>query len=363
MAKINSGSSARPAPGRTAIVDELRQQIVQGKLKPGARLQIRPELATRFKVARATVQHALDILRNEGFIVSDNSGTFVAKRPPHLTTYGLVFPTDPRQAWMESSAIVPVEAEKIAKQRDCRLIVYRDVDPDYAAGSYQQLLSDMRAHRLAGVILHHWPTRLENSPIALIPDTPKVIMAVRVPHVPVPLFPNIVRVSDDFDLCLEKAVNWLADKGVRRLGFIGHRPLDERRMIAFRKTAEQRGMALSPLWTQFAEQHGAHNLAMLLMRLPASERPDGLFIADPDMVNVVATGLVSAGVRVGQDVHVVALATFPLREPTPLPLERIGWDVRNTLRICMDVIDMHRRGEKPPMSITMPPVFEREVPK
>jgi DNA-binding GntR family transcriptional regulator len=66
-----------PRPKPVQIADELRREIA--RMKPGAKLPTRKELAERFDVAGQTVQNGLEILRAEGLIfTAGNKGVFVA---------------------------------------------------------------------------------------------------------------------------------------------------------------------------------------------------------------------------------------------------------------------------------------------
>ncbi len=70
----------------------LRAEILTKKFEPGTQLPSGPELSRRFEVARGTVTKALDMLRDEGLIVTrKGSGSFVRERTerpvglrPHL---------------------------------------------------------------------------------------------------------------------------------------------------------------------------------------------------------------------------------------------------------------------------------------
>jgi len=61
----------------------LREQIRGGKLPPGARVPTEGELSERFSTSRNTVRLALDVLRNEGLVISHQGrGSFVRAEPP-----------------------------------------------------------------------------------------------------------------------------------------------------------------------------------------------------------------------------------------------------------------------------------------
>src|SRR5262245_53056060 len=112
------------------IVATLRQRIYQGKCAAGSRLPVRTELAQDLKISSVTLQRALDRLREEGFIHSvGRQGTFVAKHPPHLHHYALIFysdPTDPEtQRWSRFFVALTNVAMTIEKQE------HRTIEPFY----------------------------------------------------------------------------------------------------------------------------------------------------------------------------------------------------------------------------------------
>ncbi|WP_369390431.1 GntR family transcriptional regulator [Streptomyces sp. CG1] len=59
--------------------DELRREILQGRIKPGEQLPAIRELQERFGVANMTMRSALNLLRDEGLIYTIHGrGSFVA---------------------------------------------------------------------------------------------------------------------------------------------------------------------------------------------------------------------------------------------------------------------------------------------
>lgn len=70
-----------PRPPYQQVANGLRAAILTRKFAPGEKLPSQAELATRYGVARMTVQQSLRILRDEGLIVSrQGSGVFVKER-------------------------------------------------------------------------------------------------------------------------------------------------------------------------------------------------------------------------------------------------------------------------------------------
>jgi GntR family transcriptional regulator of arabinose operon len=50
------------------LMEDLRKQIVSGKIKPGEKLPSENELSGTYQVSRQTVRKALQILQNEGYL-------------------------------------------------------------------------------------------------------------------------------------------------------------------------------------------------------------------------------------------------------------------------------------------------------
>ena len=80
--KVDSNDSR---PAYTQIADDLRASIEVGRLKPRDRLPAGRDLAAEYGVALMTIQKALDVLRRERLVVSQQGrGVFVAAtRPQH----------------------------------------------------------------------------------------------------------------------------------------------------------------------------------------------------------------------------------------------------------------------------------------
>lgn len=71
-------SADDPRSPYVQVADDLRRKIASGALKAGQRLDGNAALATRYGVAAMTIRHALDVLRREGLIVSQQGrGTFI----------------------------------------------------------------------------------------------------------------------------------------------------------------------------------------------------------------------------------------------------------------------------------------------
>src|SRR5215472_9930579 len=72
-----------PTPKYLRVLNTLRERIEEGSLGPGAALPSESQLSAEFAVSRPTVLKALGILRQDGWIESQQGrGHFVRGRPP-----------------------------------------------------------------------------------------------------------------------------------------------------------------------------------------------------------------------------------------------------------------------------------------
>src|SRR5690242_17598189 len=90
---MNTALRGRKPFRRDNMVAELKRRIIQGELLPGSRLPSQRRLTVEFDTAIPTVHGAVQCLVRDGFLEIDSTrGMFVARTPPHLCSYALVFP-------------------------------------------------------------------------------------------------------------------------------------------------------------------------------------------------------------------------------------------------------------------------------
>lgn len=350
----------RPAERQDLIVQELREQIVGGQLLPGSRLPTRDEIGQRYGAGANTVQRALDRLRDDGFIHSSGrNGTHVSVEPPHLTRYAVVFPAVPTQAdqWVRFWTALSNEAIRIQSQEDRKLPLYYGVDSDPNSESYQELLRDVLAHRVAGIVFTSNPYKLAGTPILDEPNIPRIGIMEPSASVPVPT------IHPDAKSFFNKALDYLQERGCRKIAFINPPGVD-----AFDSTLPQditaRGLTTQPFWNQtvhLALPQAARDITHLLMHANQTERPDGLIISDDNLVEYAAAGLVAAGVRVPDDLEVVAHCNFPWPTPSVVPVRRLGFDAGEVLQSAINYIDAMRRGDSVPPETKIAARFDHEV--
>lgn len=68
-----------------SLMEQLKDDILSGKIKPGEKLPSENELAADFHISRHTVRKAISILINEGYVIAQHGkGTFCSDRVRHM---------------------------------------------------------------------------------------------------------------------------------------------------------------------------------------------------------------------------------------------------------------------------------------
>lgn len=352
----------RSASRRKAIFSNIREMILQGKLNPGDRLPSRVELEQRFSASSVTVQGAFNVLREAGFIVSaGRRGTFVSDRPPHLFNYGLVFATSRgRNDWSNFHTTLLNEAAVIETTDRKSITAYFDIRDSRETGGLDRLLDDVAEKRLAGMVVISQEC-FRGTPLLDMSGTPRVVLNAAPFHPEIPT----VKFGGPRGFA-EPAADYLLSRGRRQLAFVattGMNPMREKEIV---EILCERGIAILPHLIQCVpstEAKWAVNLAQLFARLSPGERPNGVVIMDDNLVECFCAGLVAAGVRVPDDMEVVAHCNFPFAVPSVLPIVRLGYDLHDALLTCLGIVDRMRAGEKVEPYTVIKPRFESEIPK
>jgi len=361
-------------PGKAAvkhdtIVGELRQQILNGLLGPGDRLPTRNELIARYDVSSVTIQRAFDRLIEDGFVYSRGSrGTFVCQTPPHLHTYALVFPAANEQHSEVSRfwTAMKQSAERVTRRRRGGTFrSYYTLGPESDRDLFTE---DVRASRMAGLILLYGAEELSHTPVWQQPNMPRVYIG--------PLYDGqeSYRRADESSLIVlrvdslyERAVNYLTARSRKRLAVLGiglgrptHWHMVERARQAGLAVDETHVLEFTPELPQAAQA-----VTRLLLRQPADTRPDAIFVADDNLLSDVTAAVRSEGIStVGNgELDVLSHCNYPATPPASVPVTYLGFDCGPVMQLCVDFIDARRAGlTTPPQTINVTAVFESELP-
>jgi len=353
---------ARPAGKRQRLLSELRARILDGQYRPGQRIPTRVELLEQFNVSTLTLQKALDRLIEEGFLVArGRSGTFVTEAPPHLAHFALVFPHRDRPAspWPRFWAALASEAERMTSAGDRRIDVFYSMYGRRDTAEYRALRQAVRSQTLAGILFCYRPRELLDSSVLRDHRVPSWSIG-GVDH------PSIGEVTINSTSFMDKALDHLAQRRRRKIAVITATSVytSAGEIQRLRRGLEQRGMTMHSRWFQAldpARPRWAHPCVELLMHAGQADRPDGLIIANDNLVEAASGGLVAAGVGVPDDVEVAAHCNFPWPTPSVLPLQRLGFDARDVLRGFLGLAEASRASGGPPGSCSIEAKFESEA--
>jgi hypothetical protein len=345
------------------VLSHLRGRIIGGDLRPGDRLPTRNQLEDLYHVSGVTIQRVLDQLVADGFVYArGRNGTFVAHHLPHTTRYGMLFslPLSRRVEWRRLWSVLHHELPAVEQRRQRQLPVYSGIRDNPGAGDYDRLLEDLHSHRLAGLILTSSLCAIEGTHLAEMSGVPKVVLRSRPTELALP------QLLLNRDRWIERALDDMVQQGRRRIAILLHGGLlDEPGNEAMiHRAFEARGLRFYPHLVQCADlefPRSAANLVQLMVHSSLPERPDALLIADDHLVEHASTGLVAAGLRVPEDIAVIAHCNFPWPTPSVLNVKRLGYDTNHVLDLCIDSIDRQRSGQAVPMKTRIAPIFEDEL--
>lgn len=326
----------RRADKRQQVLSALRGSIVDGRYRPGERIPTRVELLETFDVSTLTLQKALDQLGEEGFLVSrGRSGTFVTEKPPHLGSFGIVFrhPDTPETPWPRFWHALAAEATRRTHLGAARFTPYYSMNGRRETPEYRTLRRVARTHLARGLLFCYAPTDLLDS--SILRESTSVCVAIgRVEH------PQVSQLLIDASGFIRRSLDWLQRRKRKRIALLTGTTTfaSERELTLFKDELARRGMKTRSWWQQALDVRSpawAKPYAELLGR--SDDRPDGLIIANDNLVEHACAGLASAGVRVPEQMDVVAHCNFPWATPSLLPVQRLGYDARDVLDTFLEL--------------------------
>jgi len=341
------------------IAAELRTEILNGQLPPGTRMPTREALIRQFDTTSVTIQKAFDLLADQGWVRAEGRrGTFVSEKMPNRC-YALAFPW-PRQ--IDTSQFYRAlwqQAEQLSMPQR-QITCFYEIGSRTDTEDYLRLAGLVRSHRLAGVIFAGNPVDVEGLPVLEEPGVARVTIVAPKAPLPVPF------VGPDVAAFCGKALDALAAAGRRRVAVItlAHAGDSGPWLNQLFEFAAARGLQIQRAWVQAAPllaPQWAQHAAEVLFQAGTNVRPDALLITDDNLVPAATAGICAAGVRVPEDVRVIAHTNFPYPTPAAVSVTRLGFDISRLLELCIERIDQQRRGEIPPAHTALPAIFEKEL--
>ncbi len=345
---MNDGASKQEV-----VAAALRERIRSGRYAAGNLIPTVRDLAERLGASVPTVSHALGLLSDEGFIVTDGRrGTRVVDHPPHRHRIGLVLPDVPdergRYANLQWQALADA-AVALSRDPATTIAIFPVLNRHAELPEHQRLLRALDHGAIAGLVVcepFHGDAWLDLDALRLPVIGPS--HAGRGPR---------GRIGLDQSDFRRRAIDLFHARGRRRLAAVmDMAPWSLAAVDQLRADAVARGLACPPGSILAAPLHApgwARHAVTALMRGPARERPDALLVCDDNLAAEVEAGLDAVGVA-ERDLDLVVLANFPNPPSTRRVALRLGWDQREHLRLAAAAIAGWLDDRRPLGDITLP---------
>ncbi|QGF23030.1 LacI family DNA-binding transcriptional regulator [Raineyella fluvialis] len=140
----------------------------------------------------------------------------------------------------------------------------------------------------------------------------------------------------------------LVDIGCRHIAFVGGpRTLEQvrNRAAGARRVAEAAGVDLTEILTTDMSADEGHRVGTEIAALPPDERPDGIFAGNDLIALAVLQALLSAGIRVPEEVAVLGYDDIPFAALATVPLSSIRQPSHLMGQRAMALLTAHLRGD------------------
>ena len=344
---------SKPRTGKISKISvEIRDRIIGGAYGPGGQLPTRAEMIAHYGVSSITINEALARLINDGFVRADGRrGTFVADQPPHLNRFALVLSGDLTPDIYEETLCVV--AERLARRRGLSIDIIKGGPRDRE--SLEKLVSNIQSRRLAGVIFSNHPFPWHGSSLLDMPGVARIAISRDNCQ------NSVLTQWPDYEALIKRAFAHFLEIGRRSVAVLTHASfMDSLKLIEQLCPAELR---IEPYWVQAAplgEPLWAKKITELLGRC-ADARPDALLVLNDNLTAPAVAGLEAAGLKVPEDVAVLAHANYPRIQANNLPVRTIGFRIDTLLERCVDRILANRNGQHIASHEELAPVFDNEV--
>lgn len=335
------------------IVATIRRQIISEELISGSKLPTYDVLEKEFKVSRMTMQQALGQLKNDGFVNAvERQGMFVSKRVPHLSRFGFLLPSHERNNHFWE--LLLSEAKLYAEEMGYEIVVYRRLGKDYESQSeWERLVDDLKAERIGGMFIPFPLRECQHLDVFKDSSLPKFIFNKTD-------VPNVSQIELNEKEFVVKTLDYFIERNHNKVAFLcqwGKPPIYH----YFIEEAQKRGMQTAEAW-QFSLQNyeTADNIMQLLMSMPVNQRPNAIFIADDHLTEHASRGIIKSGVKLSRDVSIVAHHNWSGKFQPLLPIQYIGYDIRNIIENIIEAMRQYHLTKKFIEKKVFNPLFEED---
>ena len=341
-----------------AVAKKIRKKIIGGEWKPGSRLPTRTKLISSIGSNHYTVQSAIKQLELEGYIEvgARKSGTRVVENPPHLSRYYLILQETPDH-WDHFGHALEEAAEQKSSET-CEITCFYGFGGHRNINEFEQVINDVKNKSVAGLIFASSAQEFIGSPLLEVPGIPRVAISN-------PLdFQWGPKVHFDYVGFINKAVAHMVKQGRKKLALLC--PYYNLFTDTFKNALADHGLVCESSWMQFPDrekEYGAKHAVDLLMHPGQSNRPDGLIIADDNLIEGSVKSLISNNIKVPDELSIVTMNNFPHKVQTELDVTRIGFNIPAMLDVLMTRIEELSSDISPEENTSIPAIMEDEFKK
>ena len=378
----------------SGIADTLRRELIEGKVAPKAKMPTWTQLCKRFDIGRPTLTRVLELLKEEGFVIADSTrGTYVAENLPNLHRYALLFPvrkpSGEKSSWNLYWDNLTLQA---ATGKDVWNLYWESLDQQSAVGGFangdyvkpiygvhpeltavridqdgnalpeqanagwkanlgwQMSVRQARNGSLAGILVAF------NSAFAELQNEVKDVPVVSLGWDE--KTPIRYTVAHDWRCFEEMAVAELARQGARRIAVLSSHP-DIARGCA--RSAIAHGCECPIAWQQTVGRQQwpetVRNLMNLMFCGRADKIPDGLVIADDNLLEPALAGIADTGIEPGRNLLVIAHGNIPAVEDDHPGVRRLCYSAKTLIETAINLAREARANGIPERHDLIQPVF------
>lgn len=287
---------------KTSIIENfIVQEIKSGNISVGNKIPSRSALAKRFKCSRTVVEHAVDILKNAGYLSGERgSGTYV------INTH----------AQSEKIRHLKIIADfNFSSLNNSLLPIFDFSDLNITV---EWIPENRAAAELDNLC------RPGNAVIALRPKIELIVLLEKLKKRNIPVL-LLNRDYEGFDYIItdprtsiREGLSWLLIEAGREIAFVSHRPLVSRpyiaeRILSFYESALELGAKLNPAWCISRKMDNfTEDVSEIGRQLFGSPNmPKGIFILDVDLVLPIVNYGQGYGLIPGKDYKLLTFDIAP----------------------------------------------------
>ena len=328
----------RGTPKFKVILDALRECVISGEYREGARLPSEADLVRRFGVSRMTIVKAFKELQQQGLVVRrPGSGTFVAPNGQEGRQFGLLIPELGQTEIFEPicQGMTQYQSETKASLVWGNSFVKNEQNEIVARESCEEFIRQ----KVSGVFF---------APLELIPAKDEVnkmvVASLNKAQIPIVLLDRCIDAYParaEYDLVgidnrrtAYGATIHLAGLGAKRIAFLGKKlsaSTVDARIAGYREAL----FASDLLRCEDLVTRGDPADELLVRSILDKQRPDAFLCANDHTAATLMKTLIGLGVQIPHEVRIVGIDDVKYASLLPVPLTTQHQPCRDIGRVAM----------------------------